>query len=206
MRWGEKFWENRKQEGGRFFEKERNTRGGKILEKERRVVTERGARREKGEFLKKKTEERFEKEQREENIVDRGNTQGKGRIAAACLYSSPAPPTANPLVSNRRQPPPIFLPCCNTLEEEGAGTSAQAEKQQQTLPATIEKNQHRLHCSSQSPPTAPSTSKNRRRGRKVRGREMQRNRGLRLCTGKKKTNCSIPAWDHRRSAHNSSHH
>jgi hypothetical protein len=51
MRWGEKFWENRKQEGGRFFEKERNTRGGKILEKERRVVTERGARREKGEFF-----------------------------------------------------------------------------------------------------------------------------------------------------------
>jgi len=168
-------------------------------------VTERGARREKGE-CKKKTEERFEKEQREENIVDRGNTQGKRKIAAACLYSSPAPPTANPLVSNRRQPPTIFLPCCNTLEEEGAGTSAQAEKQQQTLPATVEKNHHRLHCSSQSPPTAPSTSKNRRRGRKVRGRKIQRNRGLRLCTGKKKTNCNISAWDHHRSAHNSSHH
>ena len=169
--------------------RKRGTKGGKILEKERRVVTKRGARREKGEF-KKKTEGRFEKEQREENIVDRGNTQGKRRIAAACLYSSPAPPTATPLVSNRRQPPTIFLPCCNTLEEEGAGTSAQAEKQQQTLPATVEKNHHRLHCSSQSPPTAPSTSKNRRRGREVRGREIQRNRGLRLCTGKKKNNCN----------------
>ena len=49
---------------------------------------------------------------------------------------------------------------------------------------------HRLHCSSQSPLTAPSSSKNRRRDREVRGRKIQRNRGLRLCTGEKKTNCS----------------
>jgi hypothetical protein len=49
---------------------------------------------------------------------------------------------------------------------------------------------HRLHRSSQSPPTAPSSSKNRRRDREVRGRKIQRNRGLRLCTGEKKTNCS----------------
>ena len=49
---------------------------------------------------------------------------------------------------------------------------------------------HRLHCSSQSPPTAPSSSKNRRRDGEVRGRKIQRNRDCGLCTEKKKKRSS----------------
>jgi hypothetical protein len=76
------------------------------------------------------------------------------------------------------------------VKEQKKPKPTEKQRRGRTIGCGPHSRHHRLHRSSQSPPTAPSSSKNRRRDGEVRGRKIQRNRDCGLCTEKKKKRSS----------------